>query len=75
MTSLNDFVINKLLPDDRGVLTNNTGLVPKELLMEMFDEFKNVGDTRYFKYKDCEPGQMLVTGEFVKEFVQLESRL
>ena len=36
--------------------------------MTGFDEFQNVGDTKYFKYKDCDPGQMLVTGEFVKEF-------
>tara|TARA_Y100001954_G_scaffold237041_1_gene299524 strand:- start:1324 stop:1716 length:393 start_codon:yes stop_codon:yes gene_type:complete len=36
--------------------------------MTGFDEFQNVGDTKYFKYKECEPGQMLVTGEFIKEF-------
>ena len=68
MTSLNDFVINKLLPDDPGVITHNTGLVPKDKIMTGFHEFQNVGDTKYFKYKECEPGQMLVTGEFVKEF-------
>ena len=36
--------------------------------MDAFDEFNDIGDTRYFKYKECEPGQVLVTGEFVKEF-------
>lgn len=31
-------------------------------------EFKAIGDTKYFKYKDCTEGQELVTGEFVREF-------
>ena len=40
----------------------------KSLHEDVYSEFQTIGDTKYFKYKDCEKGDLLVQGEFVKEF-------
>ena len=40
----------------------------KTIHEDVYAEFQTIGDTKYFKYKECVKGDVLVIGEFVKEF-------